>query len=145
MTDKAVLWKLHLAAPPETVYAFFATDAGRIRFWPEESRNEGDVMRLNFLGEPDPVLCRILEQRPPERFVFTYIDGTNVILLFQPDGAGGTDLTVTETGFSSEAHWAENYAGWITVLMNLKAAADHGVDLRNHDPARTWTTRYCET
>jgi len=33
---------------------------------------------------------------------------------------------------------------WVSVLMNLKARADHGVDLRNHDPARTWTKGYVD-
>jgi hypothetical protein len=35
-------------------------------------------------------------------------------------------------------------AGWVSVLLGLKAAADHGVDLRNHDAARTWSQGYCD-
>jgi hypothetical protein len=30
------------------------------------------------------------------------------------------------------------------VLLALKSAADFGVDLRNHDPARTWDQGYAE-
>jgi hypothetical protein len=32
----------------------------------------------------------------------------------------------------------------VSVLLALKAAADFGVDLRNHDPARTWWQGYCD-
>jgi len=35
-------------------------------------------------------------------------------------------------------------AGWVSVLMALKAAVDHGVDLRNHDPQRTWDQGYAD-
>jgi hypothetical protein len=42
------------------------------------------------------------------------------------------------------ANDAETRAGWVSVLLALKAAADHGVDLRNHDPARTWETGYAD-
>jgi hypothetical protein len=30
------------------------------------------------------------------------------------------------------------------VLLALKAAVDHGIDLRNHDPRRTWDRGYAD-
>jgi hypothetical protein len=39
---------------------------------------------------------------------------------------------------------AEVNAGWVSVLMALKAAADFRVDLRNHDTRRTWSQGYCD-
>ena len=39
---------------------------------------------------------------------------------------------------------AEVNAGWVSVLMALKAMAEHGVDLRNHDAERTWWQGYCD-
>jgi hypothetical protein len=35
-------------------------------------------------------------------------------------------------------------AGWVSVLMALKAAVDFGIDLRNHDPARAWAAGYAD-
>jgi hypothetical protein len=35
-------------------------------------------------------------------------------------------------------------SGWISVLLLLKAAVDFGVDMRNHDPKRTWDHTYCD-
>ena len=59
------------------------------------------------------------------------------------DGAGGTDLTLTDEGVSDQ-YKTEVIAGWISVLMSLKASVDFGVDLRNHDPNRTWDQGYAE-
>ncbi|MGH2524809.1 MAG: hypothetical protein ACRDH2_20060 [Anaerolineales bacterium] len=52
-------------------------------------------------------------------------------------GAGGTDLTLTDAGVPA-ADRGEVIAGWVSVLLALKAAVDFGVDLRNHHPQRTW-------
>ncbi|MGH9769506.1 MAG: hypothetical protein ACREAB_18940 [Blastocatellia bacterium] len=38
----------------------------------------------------------------------------------------------------------EVIAGWVSVLMALKAAVDFGIDLRNHDPQRTWDEGFVE-
>lgn len=38
----------------------------------------------------------------------------------------------------------EMAAGWVSVLMAMKAAVDHGVDLRNHDESRTWGDGYAD-
>jgi hypothetical protein len=39
---------------------------------------------------------------------------------------------------------AEVVAGWVSGLLALKAAVDFGVDLRNHDPQRTWDAGFAE-
>jgi hypothetical protein len=38
----------------------------------------------------------------------------------------------------------EMAAGWVSVLMAMKAAVDHGVDLRNHDASRSWSNGYAD-
>jgi hypothetical protein len=122
-----------------------ATDEGRIKFWPETCVEHDGVMEFTFLSEPQPFTFKILENSPSSRFAFYYFGSTTVTFELQSDNAGGTDLTLSETGFPSESHYVENYAGWIQVLLNLKATVDFGVDLRNHDPSRTWAQGYCET
>jgi hypothetical protein len=52
------------------------------------------------------------------------------------DGKGGTDVWLTH--LTSAADHAETAAGWLNVLLPLKAWLQHGIDLRNHDPERTW-------
>jgi len=39
---------------------------------------------------------------------------------------------------------AEIIAGWVSVLLSLKAAGNFGVDLRGHDPERHWDHGYVE-
>jgi hypothetical protein len=60
-----------------------------------------------------------------------------------PDGRGGTDLSLTESGVS-EMEVMENLPGWVRVLMSLKAAVDFGVDLRNREPERQWEQGYVD-
>jgi hypothetical protein len=43
-----------------------------------------------------------------------------------------------------EADRMEVVAGWVSVLMALKATADYGVDLRNHDLGRSWEQGYVD-
>ena len=59
------------------------------------------------------------------------------------DNDGGTDLLLTERGVPAESR-VSNHAGWVSVLLALKAAVDHGIDLRNHDPLRTWDRGYVD-
>jgi hypothetical protein len=85
---------------------------------------------------------RILEQAP-HRFALEYLGGSVVAFELTGDGRGGTDLTLTDSGVDA-AWYAETLAGWVSVLMALKAAVDFGVDPRNHDPERTWDQGYCD-
>ncbi len=85
----------------------------------------------------------MLEQIPPHRYAVEYFGGSRVAFDVASDGASGTDLVLTESGISPD-EWAENYAGWVSVLLSLKAAVDFEVDLRNHDPARSWKIGYVD-
>ena len=87
-------------------------------------------------------MSRVLESLPPSRFSFTYFNATTVVVELQETN-GGTDLLLRESSVRAE-DLVENRAGWISVLLNLKAQADHGVDLRNHDRTRTWDDGYVD-
>lgn len=131
----AIRWRLHLASPPEAVYAMLATDEGRAAFWAESAVEEEGVVHFRFVNGLE-TRGRLLEADPPRRLRLEYF-GSTVTWELAPDGAGGTDLTLTNTDFPPEDR-AELLAGWLNVLLPLKAAVDFGVDLRSHDPGRTW-------
>jgi uncharacterized protein YndB with AHSA1/START domain len=135
-------WRLHLSSPPAKVYPFLATADGRARFWAKSATESGDVITFNF-SNGLVAQGRILEQTPPHRFVVEYLGGTVVTFTLAADGRGGTDLTLTDSGVGAE-WYAETLAGWVSVLLALKAAVDFGVDLRNHDAGRTWDQGYCD-
>ena len=138
----AIEWRLHLQAPPERVFDMVASAEGRARFWAETAHETGEAIVFRF---PDgtELTSRILERVPPARFALEYFGGSNVLFEFVDDASGGTDLLLRETGTPPRDR-AENIAGWVSVLLCLKAAVDHGVDLRNHDPRRTWADGYVE-
>lgn len=144
--SRSILWRVHLRSAPAKAFEFLSTDAGREKFWAERSlaRREADgtVVELVF-PNGQRLECRVRASEPGRRFAVDYFGGSRAEFALVDDGCGGTDLTLTETGVPA-AEWAENYAGWVSVLLALKAACDHGVDLRTHDAHRTWDQRYVE-
>jgi uncharacterized protein YndB with AHSA1/START domain len=137
-----ITWRLHLRAAPQIVYAMLATDAGRARFWAEEAVEHDGAIEFVF---PAGQRWRgtILEREPPHRFAVVYYGGSTTTFTLNDDGTGGTDLTLMDVGVPA-ADRAEVVAGWVSVLLALKAAVDFDVDLRNHDLQRTWDTGYAE-
>jgi hypothetical protein len=137
-----VSWRVHLCAAPSTVYELIATSSGRTRFWAESAEEHDGVIEFRF-SSGAIWRGRVLEQVPPRRYAVEYFGGSRVQFDFAGDNAGGTDLVLTESGILP-GEWAESHAGWVSVLLTLKAAVDFGVDLRNHDPARSWDTGYVD-
>ena len=113
------------------MHALVTTDEGRARFWAESAQERNGEIEFRF---PDGTRRRgrVLANDPPRSFALEYF-GTRVDFELADDGAGGTDVTLVD-----ESDDPENRAGWVSVLLSLKAAADHGIDLRNHDSRRTW-------
>jgi len=131
-------WRIHLVSAPEAVHELLATDAGRARFWAESAAERHGAIDFRFNGG-ERWSGRVLVNEPPSIFAVEYFGGTTARFELESDGRGGTDLTLTETTDDRE-----NYAGWISVLLALKAAADFGVDVRNHDPERSWSRGYVD-
>jgi hypothetical protein len=77
-----------------------------------------------------------LKAATPLRFAVECYSGSITSFDLSNDDAGGTDLTLTDVGVPLE-HRAKAIAGWVSVLLALKAAADFGVDLRNTDASQT--------
>jgi len=137
-----IRWKLHFRSLPEAVYQKLNTNEGRAAFWAESAVEKDANIHFVF---PSGVewTGKILESDPPRKFKVEYYGGSITTFELESDGAGGTDLTLTDQGVSDE-YKTEVIAGWISVLMALKASVDFGVDLRTHDPKRTWDEGYVE-
>ena len=138
---KTVKWRLHCSSSPEAVFELLTSDAGRERFWSESSRSSGDGFLLTF-PDGSEEFCIIRESNAPSRFAFSYF-GSEASIDLVSDGAGGTDLTLTNSGVA-DGDYEEVHAGWLSVLLPLKGAVDFGVDLRNHEPRRTWRQDYVD-
>ncbi len=137
-----IVWRLHLSSSPELVYSMLDSDDGRAQFW-AESAIEADG-HIEFLF-PNGWRWRgrILERIQDRMFSVVYIGDSVVTFMLEHDGDGGTDLTLSDEGVAAE-YRSEVTAGWVSVLMALKSAADFSLDIRNHDPDRTWDQGYVE-
>lgn len=137
-----IRWRLHLAAPPTQVHDMLSTDAGRARFWAESTEALDGWIHWHWPGGMQ-AQTRVFANVAPSLFRVGYFGGSTVTFELADDGAGGTDLTLTDEGVR-EVDWQETHAGWVSVLLALKAAVDHGIDLRNHEHARSWEHGYVD-
>ena len=140
MTVPAIDWRVHFAASPGTVWQAWTTDPGRERFWSETSRSDEGGFDLGFVNG-EALRVEVVEAEPPHRLAFRYFGGSTVTVEFSPDGRGGCDLRLCEEGAPDPFG---NYAGWVSVLLACKAAVDFGIDLRSHDPGRSWDAGFVD-
>lgn len=136
-----VRWRLHLEVAPERVYAALDSNEGRAAFWAESAVERAGIIAFRFINGYE-YEGRVLERRPPNLWAVDYFGGDARFEL-APDGRGGTDLLLTHRRITP-AEWHEVHAGWLNVLFPLKAWLVHGVDLRNHDPDRSWDQGYAD-
>jgi len=136
-----IRWKLHFNSEPQKVFAALATNEGRSRYW-AESAIECDGSITFCILNYQPCTGRILNTTPPTQFTVEYF-GSIADFTLEEDNNGGTDLTLTATNID-ESFRMEMTAGWVSVLMAMKAYVDHGIDLRNHDKSRTWSAGFVD-
>jgi uncharacterized protein YndB with AHSA1/START domain len=139
--ETPIVWRLSLASSPAHVFELLDTDAGRERFWAERSRATEGGFELEFPGGLTSEV-EVLERDPPSRLVIHYF-GSRCELDLAEREDGGCLFQVT-CHCDDPAEYAEFLPGWVSWLLVLKAAADHGVDLRNGAPDRAWAQRYVD-
>jgi len=136
-----IRWKMHFASSPEKVFDALSTDLGRASYWAESAPEVNGHITFNILNY-EPFSGRVLRCERPRVFALEYF-GTIVEFALTDDSRGGTDLSLVATEVD-ESIRMEMVAGWVSVLMAMKAAVDHGVDIRNHDPSRSWGDGYAD-
>jgi uncharacterized protein YndB with AHSA1/START domain len=129
-----------LAAGRDRVWQALTTPAGITSWWSERAEiqpSDGGLLRLLFpnrrMLDSKVVMCR-----PMQLMSFVYFGGTRAQFEVNTHPSGGTIVSVTDHGFSSQEDYAETLAHWTSVLLALKAYLDFGVDLRNHTPTFNW-------
>ena len=140
--EETIRWKLHLKSSPERVFERLSTNEGRARFWAESADEQDGYIRFVFPNQVE-WKGKILEREYPRKFSVEYYGGSVATFELRSDGNNGTELTLADRGVPSQDR-NEVVAGWVSVLMALKASIDFGLDLRNHDPERTWDQGYVE-
>lgn len=132
---------MHIRVPPERVFEALDTNQGRASFWAESAVESDGKIEFQF-ANGFRFSGRVLQRNSPDRYAIEYFGGP-VRFELAPDGSDGTDLLLTHEGVSDES-WQEVHAGWLNVLFPLKAWLEHDVDLRNHDPKRSWDQGYAD-
>ena len=135
-------WRIRLRSPPREVFTALTLPDRMQLYWAEAVEIHEGTVEMVF---PNGVRqrCRILERTAPHRFALEYFGGSIATFELSEDGSGGTDLRLSVSSVAAEQR-EEDRAGWISVLLCLKAAVDHGIDLRNHDRGRTWDQGYVD-
>ena len=136
-----IRWQILLRSAPESVFSMLATRAGREAFWAAEAPEVDGRIRFTF-GDGTRLDARVLASEAPRLFRITYFDESEATFELASRDTG-TRLTLEETGVARTA-WLDNYAGWVSLLLNLKAATDFGVDLRNHVAGCSWDAGYVD-
>ncbi|MEX0288375.1 MAG: SRPBCC domain-containing protein [Flavobacteriaceae bacterium] len=138
---RTISWKLSLKSDPEKVFNLLTTAEGIAKFWSEKAVVEDNSIHFVFPNSQE-YKGKILKVVPSKEFHLNYFDSI-VKFKLEPNVTNGTDLILINEEVD-ETEFSEVHAGWISVLMNLKAVADFQCDLRNHDPKRTWGQGYVD-
>lgn len=123
------------------MFAALDTDSERAAFWGESAVEDRGIVRFEFINGMR-YEGRILERERPRLWAVDYFSSTARFTI-EPGADGGTDLTLANSGVDPRDR-AEVTAGWLNVLLPMKAWVDFGVDLRSHDPSRTWDRGYVD-
>lgn len=138
---KTVLWKIHLSSKPEEAFQFLTTKDGREQFWAKKAPERNGIIHFTF-PNGEKYDSKILHVRPHQEFHIDYFNSDLKITLSLSED-NGTDLTLINEGIT-DAEYLDTYAGWVSVLLNLKAVIDYKCDLRNHNKNRTWNQKYVD-
>lgn len=133
--SRTIKWKIHFNAQPKEVYHFLDTQEGREKYWAESAPVVDGCIEFVF-ANGQQYKSKVLSRVPSSYFQVEYFESI-VQFNLKEDGNGGTDLTLLNSQVSEE-EYDEIHAGWVSLLMTMKAAIDFQIDLRNHDPGRTW-------
>ncbi len=134
-------WKLHFSSSVDKVYKALTTDEGRSAFWAESAPEIDEHVHFNILNYPT-YESKILDRRENEYFKIEYF-GTEVKFTLRESKKGGTILNMFAYVTDIELK-EEMTAGWISVLMAMKAFVDFGVDLRNHSEIHSWSQGFVD-
>lgn len=136
---RRICWRVFVRAPVAGIFDLIATDKGRCRFWCESSQTKNGLIEMRF---PNGVSthAEILVQKPPHALELVYFAAPTKFSL----SAKGGGCVVELTADVEADEFDETNAGWVSVLLNLKAVGEFGVDLRNHDAACSWDQGYVD-
>jgi uncharacterized protein YndB with AHSA1/START domain len=140
VSGRPIRWKVAFKSPPDRVYAALATEAGRRAFWALEAPERAGTVHFSFPNGQREA-SRIVAAEPPRRFEIVYFGAPT---RFDIEGRGGGAVLTLVAGEVPPSEWEAVHAGWVAVLLAMKAHVDFGIDLRNGDPACSWDAGFVD-
>jgi len=131
---KEVHYKIRLTSSLTTVFTMLNTDSGRAAFWADLAFEKDGAIHFEF-SNGFKMECKILRITEPRFFEIVYFGTMLRITLFEEKGATILELHNSEI---PDEEFVDMHAGWVSVLLALKAACDFGIDLRNHNHHYSW-------
>ena len=136
-----IVWKIHCASPVEKIFELLASNEGRKRFWAESAEEVNGNIHFSF-ANGQTLSSKIVRKVPNAEFSIIYFNSL-VTFLLSSDEVAGTDITLINKNVQA-TEYEETKAGWVSVLLALKASADFGIDLRNHSKEKNWDTGFVD-
>lgn len=136
---KDITWKIRLSQDPAAVFERLTTDRGRESFWAERSRETPEGFDLAFPNGQETHVT-VLKVMAGQRLEVRYFDALTSFSL-EPI-RDGTVLTLKATVADDE--YVETHAGWVSVLLTLKAQIEGEIDLRNHAQEYSWDEGFAD-
>lgn len=141
--------RIEIAAPPQKVFDAWTSRELLEKWFPVagviEPRKGGRIM-LTFLGG-DSHDDRVTSARRPGRLQFPFGKRGEQVRISLRKVRGGTlcELHQFNMGTTPKAKIEMHMGcqqGWTFFLTNLKAFLEHGLDLRSHDPRKSYRQGY---
>ena len=142
--------RIEISATPDEVFRAW-TEGDQLRRWfptgAETEPKKGGRIYLQFLDPKDRGEFSFTEFRRPNLVSFTFGNrGEKVRVRIRKSGAGAVceleqfDMKTTPKE-KVQMHMGCK-TGWVFFLTNLKAWLEHGIDLRSHDPKKSYRQSY---
>lgn len=134
--------------PVARVFAAWTDDRQIVRWFPEKAEIEprkGGIVRWEWLAG-DKLDKQILVCQRNRQFDFPFGDKGEMVSVRFRAVKGGTICSLTQSGMKNTPQGRVMYTGcmqgWTFFLTNLKSWLEHGIDLRSHDPKRSYRQNY---
>lgn len=136
-----ITWKIHCASPTEKIFHLLNSNEGRKSFWAESAEEINGYIHFSF-STGQTYIGKVVRRVPNTEYSIDYFD-TLVTFQLSNSKDKGTDLTMINENVPAN-EYEETKAGWVSVLLALKAFSDFGIDIRNHSKEKNWDTGFVD-
>ncbi|MDX9856548.1 MAG: SRPBCC domain-containing protein [candidate division Zixibacteria bacterium] len=141
--------RIEIAAPAQRVFRAWTHAADLSAWFAEKAESEpekGGRLYLEFIGG-DKADLRFVQLRKPGLVSFTFGPAVDLVTVRIKSIKNGCICELEQTGMKTgpkdrvHTHMGCK-TGWVFFLTSLKAYLEHGIDLRSHNPRRTYNQSY---